>query len=54
MILMISILIRGFLLFIIICFINGVYLHDAKSEIGIKGLKLEFKTKEKGSHPDKD
>ena len=51
---MISILIIGFLLFIIINFINGVYLHDAKFEISVKGLKLEFKTKEKGSHPPKD
>lgn len=54
MILMITIAIIGFLLFVIICFINGVYPHDVKFEIGITGLKLAFKTKEKGSHPTKD
>ena len=54
MVLMITIAIIGFLLFVMICSINGIYLHNAKFEIGIKGLKLEFKTKEKGSHPDKD
>ena len=51
---MISISVIGFLLFVIICFINGVYPHAIKFEIGIKGLKLEFKTKEKGSHPTKE
>ena len=54
MILMIIIAVIGFLLLVIICFMNGVYLHDVKFEIGIKGLKLSFKTKEKGSHPTKD
>ncbi len=51
---MTSIIIIGFLLFVLINFINGVYLHDARFEIGMKGLKFTFKTKEKGSHPDKD
>ena len=51
---MITIAIIGFLLFLIICFINGVYPHEVKFEIGITGLKLAFKTKEKGSHPDKE
>ena len=54
MTLMITIAIIGFLLFVIICFINNVYPHHVKFEIGVKGLKLEFKTKEKGSHPAKD
>ena len=54
MILMIAIAIIGFLLFVIVCFINGVYPHEVNFEIGIRGLKIAFKTKEKGSHPDKD
>ena len=47
MILMITIAIIGFLLFVIICFINNVYPYHVKFE-------LEFKTKEKGPHPTKD
>ena len=54
MILMITIAIIGFLLFVTVSFINGVYPHEVKFELGIKGLKLEFKTKEKGSHPAKE
>ena len=53
MILIIGIAIGCFLLFVIVCFLNGIYLQVLKLEVGIKGFSLEFKAKEKSSHPNK-
>lgn len=54
MLLMISIIIIGFILFTNTYLKHNVYLQHVKFEISILGLKFEFKTKEKGSHPTKD